>query len=76
MENSMNEQYRLLNSKLKKLFLILLLFPLNGCVENGMYLQWYDEEMFLYRPSVIESAATRNIKNKNNAGQVVTADTP
>lgn len=40
----------------KKLLLLLFLIHINGC---STYIQWWDEEMFLYRPSVIESAAMR-----------------
>lgn len=46
------------NKKLHLLLLFTVLIHLTGC--NKMYLQWWDEEMFLYRPSVIESAAMRS----------------
>jgi len=42
----------------KKSLLLFLFIHLCGC--SNIYLQWWDEEMFLYRPSVIESAAMRS----------------
>ena len=53
----------------KKLSLLLLVIPLSGC--SNIYLQWWDEEMYLYRPSVIESAAMRNVATQERPSKIV-----
>ncbi len=51
--------FNLIIKQFKPLLILFLFIHLNGC--STTYLQWWDEEMFLYRPSVIESAAMRSV---------------